>query len=332
MSRNIALIGAAGFVGTNLALGMEQRGHTVTLVDVGDRFGRLAASGLLDRAPHHFVDLARPGASLPECDVLVNLAALPQVDFSLHHPELAFTNNVAVMSVVLEAARRRGTPLLFTSSIEVYGGNDGPLFTEESPLLPLSPYAASKIACEGFLESYRHNFGIAATTVRLTNLYGPWQAPDRIVPRIAAQALLGVESEAVTGRLRDFLAVADAVDAICRLVESDEWNNTFNIAAGNPTTLEEAAETVVRTGGCGSVTEIETPSADGRGHSLVASSARLGEATGWKPTTALSDGIAATTAWYRDNRTWWQPFREQVRSGRRGPEFLVDHAFPFWSR
>lgn len=156
---NIAIIGAAGFVGTNLALAAEQRGHRLTLVDVNDRLGRLGASGLLERSSCHFLDLSQSDARIPDCDVMISLAALPQVDFSLHYPERTFTNNIGIMSAVLEAARLRRIPLLFASSIEVYGGNDGDLLTESSELWPLSPYAASKIACESITESYQHVYG-----------------------------------------------------------------------------------------------------------------------------------------------------------------------------
>ncbi|MFG2287177.1 NAD-dependent epimerase/dehydratase family protein [Streptomyces sp. NPDC048595] len=328
---NIAIIGAAGFVGTNLALAAEQRGHRLTLIDVSDRLGRLDAAGLLDRADCHFLDLAQPGARIPDCDVMISLAALPQVDFSLHHPERTFTNNIGIMSAVLEAARLRRIPLLFASSIEVYGGNDGDLLTESSELRPLSPYAASKIACESLTESYQHVYDTVSTTVRLTNLYGPWQAPDRIIPRITAQALLGIESEAVTGRLRDFLAVQDAVGVLLDLAENGPWGETFNLAAGRHTPLEEAAEAVIGTAGRGSFVTRDVPQADGRGSSLVATSARLTEATGWKPTTDLWDGVGLTTDWYRDHRAWWAPFEAQVRADRSGPEFLLDHAFPFWA-
>ncbi|MEU0688745.1 NAD-dependent epimerase/dehydratase family protein [Streptomyces uncialis] len=332
MPLTISIIGAAGFVGTNLALAALEAGHQVHLVDVSDRLGRLRSSGLLDRAPHQFVDLARPGARLDHpADVIIHLAALPQVDFSLYEPARVLTNNTAVTAAVLESARTRNVPVLFASSIEVYGGNDGALFTETSPLLPLSPYAASKISCEEYLTSLRHGFGTETTTVRLTNLYGPWQAPDRIVPRVVAQGLSGMKSEAVTGRLRDFLAVEDAVRALLGLVERGLWGETFNLAAGRHTGLEEVTDTIARLTGSGPVVRATTPVKDGRGPSLVASPARLEERLGWRARVPLPDGLRGTVSWYAEHESWWRRFEAQFGADRDGPHFLLDHEYPFWA-
>ncbi|AUG80518.1 hypothetical protein CFP65_5836 [Kitasatospora sp. MMS16-BH015] len=325
----IAITGGAGFVGTNLALLARQRGHEVILVDTADRLGRLRHSGLLDSAACEFLDLADPGAAFAaEADVFVHLAALPHVDYSLFHPETAVRNNTAALLSVLSAARATGTPVLFTSSIEVYGGNDGPLFREEDAPLPLSPYAASKIGAEHIVDSYRINYGLRATTVRLTNLYGPWQAPDRIIPRIVLQALLDTPSEAVTGRLRDFLYVEDAAEALLLLATGEHTGETFNLAAGQAVALEEVAAAVITAAGSGRFTTVDSPPRDGRGPSLVATSDRLNLATGWRPTVPLAEGIRRTADWYRDNRAWWSRFEPLVTTDRRTADFLADHVLP----
>ncbi|MGX1884868.1 NAD-dependent epimerase/dehydratase family protein [Streptomyces sp. NPDC055287] len=330
MPLTISMVGAAGFVGTNLALAALEAGHSVHLVDVADRLGRLRSSGLLDRAPHQFVDLSKPDARLEaSADVIVHLAALPQVDFSLYEPARVLTNNTAVTAAVLDSARAMNARVLFASSIEVYGGNDGALFTEKSPLRPLSPYAASKISCEEYLTSLRHGFGTETTTVRLTNLYGPWQAPDRIVPRVVAQSLSGMKSEAVTGRLRDFLAVEDATRALLELVERGLWGETFNLSAGLPTGLEEVADAIADLTGSGSVARVNSPVKDGRGPSLVASPARLEEQLGWRADIPLSDGLRSTVSWYTEHESWWRRFEAQFGADRNGPHFLLDHVYSF---
>ncbi len=325
----IAIVGGAGFVGTNLAQGLQGSGHEVVIFDVADRLGRLRHSGLQGSVVCEYRNLAVPGAVLSvAADVIVHLAALPQVDYSMLHPESVVVNNVAALMTTLAAARTTATPVLFTSSIEVYGGNNGAQFTESDRPLALSPYAASKIAGEHIVESYRIGFGLDITTVRLTNLYGPWQAPDRIVPRIVLQALLAEQSEAVIGRLRDFLYIEDAIAALTQLIEGNYWGNTFNLAAGNGLDLEKVADAIIETAGSGSYVPVDSPPRDGRGPSLVASGARLSKATGWQPQTDIAEGIRQTVDWYRANRAWWSQFEPLVRATRSTPDFLVDHVLP----
>jgi dTDP-glucose 4,6-dehydratase len=318
----IAITGAAGFVGTNLALAAGARGHEIVLYDARDRLGRLAAAGLADTAECRFGDLAAPGAGLgPDADVIVHLAALPHVDHSIHAPEFVVRNNLASMAAVLSSARRHGVPVLFTSSIEVYGGNDGAPFREDDPLTSLSPYAASKIGCEALVDAYRAAYGVRVTIARLTNLYGPWQAPDRVIPRVVTQMLLDRTSQAVRGRLRDFMHVDDAVTALFALLEQD--GGVFNVATGNAVSVEEAAGRAA-----GRLDVVDAPAGDGRGRSLVACPDRLAVTTGWKPLVPLAEGIERTVAWYRDRQDWWAPFTALIRADRDGPGFLLDRAFP----
>ncbi|MDX3339691.1 GDP-mannose 4,6-dehydratase [Streptomyces sp. ME02-6979.5a] len=329
MRRKIGITGGAGFLGVNLTDLAVERGYDVVTMDVGDRLGRLAHRSGETQITRRDLDLTRPDASLPDdLDFIVHLAALPHVDYSLHHPERVLANNIAAHTPVMAAARRHDIPVLFTSSIEVYGGNGGDLFVEDDPADPQSPYAASKIGCEHIAASYRLNYGCSITTVRLTNLYGPWQAPDRIVPRLLTQGIIGgCEREVATGRWRDFLYVADAAAAILALVESDEWGGTYNVSTGNGIDLVEVAETIDADVG-GQTRRIDCPVSDGRGSSLVAASERLQRTVDWKPETALADGIEATLGWYRENEAWWSRFEPQIRADRTGPQFILDHAHP----
>ncbi len=300
------------------------------IIDVGDRLGRVAyrtATAPESRLTFHSIDLAAPDAELPDgLDVVIHLAALPQVDYSLFHPRKVTVNNLTAHAAVLASVRASGIPLLFTSSIEVYGGNDGAVFDEDDALQPLSPYAASKVGCEQLGASYQVNYASEITTVRLTNLYGPWQAPDRVIPRLITQALTGLEGEAVLGRLRDFMYVDDAARAILALVESGQWGGTYNVSTGEGVGLEDAADLVSAAVG-GRIHRLQCPVGDGRGMSLVASPRRLTRAIDWKPEISLTDGIGLTASWYRSHRTWWQPFEPQLRVDRNGPEFLLDHIY-----
>jgi dTDP-glucose 4,6-dehydratase len=192
----------------------------------------------------------------------------------------------------------------------------------------LSPYAESKILGEDLLERYREERGVRATVVRLTNLYGPWQAPDRIVPRIITQAQSSMKSQVTMGRVRDFLYVGDAVAAILGLVTGEVWGGCFNIAAGTGVALDEVADRIAdRVPGC-SYGTIDTVLDGGRGPHLVASAHHLRSVLDWRPEVGLAGGLSSTVDWYDRNRAWWSPFEGLLRAERGGPEFLVDFARP----
>lgn len=330
MARRIAIVGGAGFIGTNLALAAIDRGYDIVVYDTGDRLRRLASCGLPSHVGRRFMDLAAPDVLLdPRIDGIVHLAALAHVDFSLYRPAFTVRNNIGCLTAVLASAVRDGIPVLFTSSIEVYGGNDGDQFREDSPLTSLSPYAASKIGCESVIASYRAAFGVRATTARLTNLYGPWQAPDRVIPRLIAQSLLGHRCQVVRDRLRDFMHVDDVVTALFALLELNEWGGTYNVAAGEAVGLEDVSDAVLAAIGTGRRPEVIGPRpGDGRGRSLVASSSRLQVKTGWKPVVSLAEGVERTAAWYRDHMDWWAPFEDSITADRDGPAFILDHVIP----
>lgn len=329
LSKTIVILGGAGFVGTNLALAALARGHRVLACDRADRFGtfHLAVESRFPAVRLISVDLAAGVPELPDdADIVINLAALPHVEFSMYAPALAVNNNVALHVNALEAARRHSIPFLFVSSIEVYGGNDGDILDEDCLPRPLSPYAASKVACEQILHSYAAAFAMRAAIVRLTNLYGPWQTPDRLVPRFIARFLSGADCDVDAMRLRDFLHVRDAVSAILAVAEAQAWGETFNIASGVPTTTQRVASLVAAN--CDGGTRLRIAANrdfDGRGYSLVSSGARLTARTGWSPLMDVEKGLRETCAWYRAHEEWWRQFTPAFMAERTSPDYIVDY-------
>lgn len=329
MGGRIAIVGGAGFVGTNLAMLALERGHEVVLYDVGDRLERLSCSGLDDHDGVTFVDgdVAHSPMFIPDdVSAVVHLAALAHVDYSLYRPEFVIDNNLLSLTRALTAASEQEIPVLFTSSVEVYGGSDGGCFPESSRLEPLSPYAASKVGCESILQSYRAAFGLSATTARLTNLYGPWQAPDRLIPRLVTQALAGQPSEVECGRLRDFVYVEDAAEALLTIVDWGLWGETYNVSSAVPVDNVDVADIIRTSVESSSELHARPPKRrDGRGRSLIGCPEKLRSAAGWQCRTSLADGVRQTAAWYEANPDWWRQFESNISVGRSGPEFLIDY-------
>lgn len=326
---HMAIIGGAGFVGANLALAALSQGNNVVLVDSADRLCRLRHTGLLGQVGLRMRDVSDPD-SLDDLtvDLVVHLSALPHVDYSLRFPEQVIANNLATTCTVLAYARRYDVPIIHTSSVEVYGCSGANPADESRDLNPLSPYALSKVLCEELISYYVRQYGINVCVLRLTNLYGPLQAPDRVIPRLIVRGLLSLPVEVSAGVVRDFLYVGDAVEAILRLIRAPRWGQTYNLCSGKGIGLLELAEEVSKQVGDVSW-KLTQNGSEGRGAELIACPTRLISDTGWSPSVSLTDGIGWTVQWYRENRSWWRALESVARSERvAGQVFLVDQRVP----
>lgn len=328
-AKTIVITGGAGFVGVNLMQHALHMGYHVVITDTADRLHRLEHIRLQPDARLTFfpVHLAQePFSFKGKVHTIIHLAALPQVDYSLNYPEQVVTNNFIALVKILHYALDARIPVLFTSSVEVYGGNDGELFQETDAYRPLSPYAASKVAGEALIHSYMHSLGLTASIVRLTNLYGPWQAPDRILPRLITQILSAYPCEVDWGRLRDFIYVEDAVKALLGIIEQNTWGETFNLASEQGydnyqllSMLQRAATEKIN------VSFIDAKRRDGRGKSLVSSSQKLRTTLQWEPSITLQEGIQLTFNWYASHTQWWKQFDENIKANRSDACFLTDY-------
>ena len=336
--QRIAIVGAAGFVGVNLAVRASRDGHELLLIDIKDRFKRLAASGLLAQPGVKFIEVdaceLHP-SDIGDVDCIFHLAALSHVEYSIHEPYEAIRNNILSLARVLETARKLAIPVIFTSSIEVYGGGDaGQTFLEGSPLDPLSPYGGSKAAGEMLVGSYINAYGLKASILRLTNLYGPWQLPDRLVPRVITQVLSNMRPEIDDLRFRDMVYIDDAVDALLEVFRRKAWGKVLNIASGRAIKTRVVAEAILKLpqdvsararplGDSGY--DNVSPNDDGRGLSLVSSGELIKDELDWRPTVALEEGLSLTSAWYIRREEWWSQFHEFLWRDRSTPRFIVDY-------
>ena len=335
MRRTIMVTGGTGFVGINFIRYAYSKGYRVIIIDTSDRFQRLTSMNIFPDPRLIFfpLNLAKDKIVLDEdTDAVIHLAALPHVDYSRYYPERVMKNNIFALLRTLEFAREKQIPLLFVSSIEIYGENEGELLREDDTYRPLSPYATSKVSGEMLLQSYLNTPGMLGSIARLTNLYGPWQTPDRIIPRLITQILSDYPCEVDRGRLRDFLYVEDAVQALFTIVEQKLWGEVFNISSELGydnyhlmSLLQDISEKSIN------ASYVTAKHRDGRGKTLISSSQKLQNVARWKPTTSLQEGLRLTYNWYASHRGWWQQFNENIRSNRESPLFLTDYTHDLWT-
>lgn len=243
--KKIAVTGGAGFIGSNLVERLLSKGHEVTVVD--DLSTGLKSNLDLNKITFHELSLTnRDGLAkaLNAVDAIVHLGARGSVPRSLKNPIATHDVNATGTLNVLEAARSNGAQVIFSSSSSVYGRN-GQLPKDESMWLsPLTPYAASKLAAEGYVQAYGAAYEVPVTLLRFFNVFGPKQRPDHeyaaVLPKWIWKAM---NNEAIDvygdgSQTRDFTYVRTVLDVIEDALDRGvRTEGAVNLAYGNRISL-----------------------------------------------------------------------------------------------
>ena len=298
MSSTAVVTGGAGFIGSHLVDALLSDGREVIVVDdlSTGKAERVAAEATLEvvdisdaAALDRVIDSARPQA-------IFHLGAQSSVTVSVSDPRRDCEVNVIGTLNVLEAARRHGAPVAFTSTGGALYGNDAPLPTSEDRIpAPLAPYGASKWAGEAYLTTWARAHGVPHAVCRLGNVYGPRQSPHGEAGVVSIFSLKLWRGEAPTlfghGRpTRDYVHVADVVRA---LMMASGHEGVFNIATGVETDVASLYAELQRAAG----TELEPQLAPLRAGELEHSCmdpSRAREAFGWAAEVELREGLRST--------------------------------------
>jgi dTDP-glucose 4,6-dehydratase len=251
-----------------------------------------------------------------EVDVIVNAAAESHVEKSIEYGASEFvTTNVLGTRVLLDAIRKRPVErFILISSSEVYGTAQYAPMDEEHPLLPRSPYAATKAGADRLAYSYYVTYGLPIVIARPFNNYGPRQHPEKVIPRFVIQALcdepLPVHGDGQASR--DWLYVDDDAEAIETLIDADLDSiagEVINIATGVDISIDEIAARVLEVLGKPAELKERVPDRRGQVQRHVGSTEKAQRLLGWRARTSFEDGLERTVAWYRENEAWWRPIR-----------------------
>jgi dTDP-glucose 4,6-dehydratase len=325
----LLVTGGAGFLGVNLVRYVlrTQGAVRVTVLDALTYAGNPASLTELDAdARFTFVegdvrDVELVDRLMADIDAVVHLAAESHVDRSIDGPVEFLSTNVVGAGVVFDAARRHAVPrALHVSTDEVYGSIDAPgRFAEQSPLQPNSPYAASKAAADLLARSFGVTYGYPITVTRPTNVYGPYQLPEKVVPLFVTELLDGatVPLYGDGGNVREWTYVDDHVAGQWLALTQGTPGTVYNLGSGQELSNRELTDLMLATLGLGSDRIVHVPDRPGHDRRYALDSSRL-RAVGWAPTTTIADGLAATIAWYQEHEDWWRPLKERGVSARRG--------------
>jgi UDP-glucuronate 4-epimerase len=311
---NVLVTGAAGFIGSHTVEHLLARGASVTGLDAFDdyydvRRKHVNRRALESRTGFRFIegDLRDRGVAaraVEGVEVVVHVAARPGVRASIEDPLRTYDMNLTATLVLLEAMRAAKVGrLVFTSTSSVYGG-DAPLpFREEAPSSrPLSPYAASKRACELLVASYVEIHGLGAHVLRLFTVYGPRGRPDMSVGKFVEAALAGRSAPLYgDGSIeRDFTYVDDIARGLAASAERVRPSEfaLANLGGSERSSMRELVTLVERSTGRKLALERKPP-APGDAPVTWADVSRARELLDWSPTIKLPEGVARTAEWTR---------------------------------
>jgi dTDP-glucose 4,6-dehydratase len=318
--RRVLVTGGAGFISSNVIRHLlAATPYEVVSLDALTYAGNV--ENLADVLAHErlsFVhgDIRDPrlvGQVVANVDLIVNAAAESHVDKSILEGASEFvTTNVEGTQILLDAIRR--TPVerfVLISSSEVYGTAERDPMDEEHPLNPRSPYAATKAGGDRLAYAYHVTYGLPITILRPFNNYGPFQHPEKVVPRFVTQALrdepLTIHGSGAASR--DWLYVADDAEAIEAAIETDIdaiAGEVVNVATGVDVSVGAIADLVLDVLGRPSSLKTYVEDRPGQVDRHIGSTEKARRLLGWSARTRFEDGLERTAAWYRDNRAWWE--------------------------
>ncbi|MEM2300534.1 MAG: dTDP-glucose 4,6-dehydratase [Candidatus Hadarchaeales archaeon] len=310
----ILVTGGAGFIGSNFVHYMLQR-HSEDQIVVLDK---LTYAGNLNNLKTvmkkikfikgDICDRKLVEKVAREVDVIINFAAETHVDRSISEPEPFVRTNVLGTQVLLEAARKFDHErFVQISTDEVYGSIRKGSFKEEDPLRPSSPYAATKAAADMLVRSYFVTYGLPVLITRSTNNFGPYQHPEKLIPKLIINAILG-KPLPIYGdgkNVRDWLYVADNCEAIDLVLRKGKNGEIYNIGGGNEKMNIEIAEFILEK--LGKPKSMIKFIKDRPGHDLRYSlNCEKIKELGWKPRHNFEKALEETIYWYKNNDWWWQ--------------------------
>lgn len=330
--KTILITGGAGFIGSNYVKFMlaNHPDYKIINVDALTYAGNLEnLKDIVGKANYIFIKADISDREIIEeifknHDVtsVVNFAAESHVDRSIEEPEVFLTTNVIGTQVLLDVAKKYwkvnptdkycreykpGVKFLQISTDEVYGtlGKTG-MFVETMPLMPNSPYSASKACADLIVRTYNETFGMPVNITRCSNNYGPYQFPEKLIPLMINNCLkekdLPVYGDGM--QIRDWLHVSDHCSAIDTVLHKGEDGEVYNIGGNNEKANIEIVKLIIST--LGRTEDLIKFVKDRPGHDrrYAIDNTKITMQLGWKPAYTFEEGIKETIQWYLENTVW----------------------------
>ena len=330
--KTILVTGGAGFIGSNFVKLMLKKHpeYKIINIDTLTYAGNLENLKDIDNNPNYeFIKVdIRDREKVEEIfknneiTSVVNFAAESHVDRSIEEPEVFLTTNIIGTQVLLDTAKKYwkvnpsdkyckeykpGVKFLQVSTDEVYGalGETG-MFVETMPLMPNSPYSASKASADMIVRAYNETFGMPVNITRCSNNYGPYQFPEKLIPLMINNCLkekdLPVYGDGM--QVRDWLHVSDHCSAIDTVLHKGKDGEVNNIGGNNEKANIEIVKLIIGT--LGKSEDLIKYVKDRPGHDrrYAIDNTKITTELGWEPAYTFEQGMKETIQWYLENTKW----------------------------
>ena len=326
----VLVTGGCGFIGSNFVrLLLENTEHEVVNLDALTYAGnRENLKEYVDDGRYTFVhgrieDRKLVKGIVEGVDCVVNFAAETHVDRSILEPSPFLTTNIMGTQALLEACRSAEVKkFVHISTDEVYGSleaDDGK-FTEDLPLLPNSPYSASKASADLLARAYFVTYGLPVIIVRPSNNYGPYQFPEKFIP-LAITNLLEDKPIPIYGdgrNVRDWLYVEDCARGIYEILRKGREGEVYNLGGENEMRNIDVARYILEIMDRDESYLKFVPDRPGHDYRYALDNTKIRREVDWRPKVSFEEGIKKTIEWYRQNTWWWKPLKERLERESKG--------------
>jgi dTDP-glucose 4,6-dehydratase len=252
---------------------------------------------------------------MQEADQLVHFAAESHVDRSIEGGSEFVSTNVMGTQVLLDAARLTNIKrFVHVSTDEVYGSISEGSWPEDHPLLPNSPYSASKAGSDLLVRAYNRTHELDTVITRCSNNYGQYQFPEKVMPLFITNIIEGKKVPLYGNGLnvRDWLHVDDHCRGIALALTKGRAGEVYNIGGGTELTNVELTHKILKAMGVGE--EFIQPVEDRKGHDLRYSVdiSKINNELGYSPQVNFEEGLQQTINWYKNNDAWWKKHKQSV--------------------
>ena len=320
----LLVTGGAGFIGSNYVRQVlngayvDSNKYEIIVLDSLTYAGNLANLDPIRENPKfsfvhgNILDTDLVTDLVSSVDAVVHFAAESHVDRSISGAGEFIMTNVVGTFTLLEAARISNLgKFVHVSTDEVYGSISQGSWDEECPLLPNSPYSASKASSDLLVRSYGRTHKMNVVTTRCSNNYGPYQYPEKVIPLFVSNLIDGLKVPLYGegDNVRDWLHVDDHCDGIHKVLEGGRSGEIYNIGGGTELTNKELTGLLLEA--CDASWDRVNRVEDRKGHDLRYSVdiSKISNELGYEPRVDFKQGLAATVLWYRENRSWWEPLK-----------------------